>query len=98
MRDRLPKKPRKYECSVVNLDSESGVGTHWVAYCKDGAHTYYFDSFGNLQPPREFIEYIGDDSTIYYNYTKYQNFGTTNCGHLCIEFMYNFYKNKKEND
>lgn len=94
MRDRLPKKPRKYECSVVNLDSESGVGTHWVAYCKDGAHTYYFDSFGNLQPPREFIEYIGDDSTIYYNYTKYQNFGTTNCGHLCIIFT----KIKKKND
>jgi len=35
MRDRLPKKPWVHECVKINLDNESGGGTHWVAYFKN---------------------------------------------------------------
>ena len=89
MRDNLPKTPRKYESGIVNLDTLSGPGTHWVAYYKKALHTEYFDSFGNLQPPREILKYLGDN--IKYNYNKYQNYDSTNCGHLCLHFLYNCY-------
>lgn len=34
MRDNLPKKVKKYERGIVNLDSINGPGTHWTAYKK----------------------------------------------------------------
>lgn len=96
MRDQLPKKPMKNECAIVNLDDSDGPGTHWVAYCKMKSNIFYFDSFGDLQPPKEFIRYLGsDDSIINYNLESYQSYGTTNCGQLCIQFLYNFYNKSK---
>lgn len=49
---------------------------------------YYFDSFGNLRPPLELIDYLGSAVNIVYNYKKYQNYDTVICGHLCIRFLY----------
>lgn len=92
MRDSLPKRPRKHECAVVNLDNSTGPGTHWVAYYKKDSNIEYFDSFGNLRPPIEIINYLG--SKIKYNHTVYQNYNTVNCGHLCLNFLYNCYINK----
>lgn len=86
MRNNLPKKPHKMECGIVNLDSSTGPGTHWVAYYKDKNYTEYFDSFGNLQPPREIIQYLGDN--IKYNYNVYQNYDSIICGHLCLQFLF----------
>lgn len=86
MRDKLPKKPRRNESGIVNLDISKGPGTHWVAYKKYGDKVQYFDSFGNLQPPLELIRYFCG-SEIKYNYTQYQNYNTWNCGHLCIKFL-----------
>lgn len=86
MRDNLPKKPLKYECGIVNLDNSSGSGTHWVAYYKKNSIVKYFDSFGNLQPPVEIINYLGDN--IRYNYNSYQVYDTVICGHLCLKFLY----------
>lgn len=90
MRNNLPKKrcPKKIECGVINLDNEEGLGTHWVGYYRYSEKCFYFDSFGNLQPPQEFINYIGEKCRIYYNYNIYQTFGTVNCGHLCMTFLY----------
>lgn len=87
MRDRLPKRPRKRECAIVNLDNSAGPGTHWVAYYKKNDYIEYFDSFGNLQPPLEIINYLGFN--IRYNHTAYQNYNSVNCGHLCLKFLYN---------
>lgn len=95
MRDGMPEKPLKRECGIINLDDKSNSGTHWTCYCKDDLATYYFDSFGNLQPPEEFIKYLGSDKNVYYNYRKYQKYGTQNCGQLCLQFLYDFYNNKK---
>jgi hypothetical protein len=88
MRDTLPKTPKKKEYGVINLDDNTGNGTHWVAYKKNGKKVVYFDSFGNLKPPKEFVKYV-KNSKIYFNYEQYQNFGTTNCGHLVLTFLYN---------
>lgn len=68
MRDDLPKTgPKKYEAAIINLDKKTGSGKHWVAYRKNDNKETYFDSFGNLQPPRELLEYFGVGSTINYN-------------------------------
>ena len=56
-RDQLPKKPHHVETGIINLDSNSGPGTHWVAYAIDPRGIVYFDSYG-LPPPVEFLDYI----------------------------------------
>lgn len=98
MRDNLPKNgAHRFECGVVNLDSNLGRGTHWVAYVKEGRTVYYFDSFGNLKPPTDLVLYVTkkkEPVKIYYNYVRYQKFNSYNCGHLCLEFLFRYGKNK----
>lgn len=89
MRDSLPQSPpKRTECAVVNLDSTTGPGTHWVAYYKHGNSVHYFDPFGNLRPPNELLDYFRK-YRIFYNHDVYQNYDDINCGHLCLEFLYN---------
>ena len=87
MKNLLPPKPWKNESGIINLDSSSGPGTHWVAYRKRGSRVQYFDSFGNLRPPKEVINYFRG-SKIYYNYEKHQKYNTFSCGHLCLKFIH----------
>ena len=93
MLDTLPKRPKSIECGVVNLDSKKGKGTHWVAYYKNKNFKEYFDSFGNLAPPKEIVKYLGADN-LRYNYSQHQNFNTFNCGHLCLNFLYSIVNKK----
>lgn len=87
MKDCLPLQPHKNECGILNLDLNSGPGTHWTAYYKKGSkRIIYFDSFGDLQPPKELIHYLG--SNIKYNKESYQTYNTFICGHLCLIFLY----------
>ena len=44
LRDTLPKKVKLNECGILNLDSSSGDGTHWVMWFKKGKKKLYFDS------------------------------------------------------
>lgn len=92
MRDKLPHKPWKLECGVLNLDRSDNPGTHWVAYIKQNDYSEYYDSFGNLKPPLELIKYL-KDLPIHYNYIPQQSFGTVNCGHLCLKFLRDYWKN-----
>lgn len=93
MRDELPKHPFKNECGIINLDSSQNPGTHWVAYAKLNNYVEYFDSYGNLKPPEEFLRYVGFD--VFYNYTNEQKNNSYICGHLCIKFLKSFwYLNK----
>ena len=73
------------ECGILNLDTRSGIGTHWVCwFIRRGAHEtskYYFDSFG-IQPPLELIKCL--KSPIYYNSDRVQPSGSVICGHLCL--------------
>lgn len=85
MLNELPKRPFRNECGIVNLDRSDGAGTHWVAYYKKGSQVEYFDSYGNLRPPCEIVNYLGDNIT--YNYNKYQKNNSVICGHLCLDFL-----------
>lgn len=89
MRNLLPRNgPLTNESAIINLDDKDGPGTHWVAYRKRKNKVLYFDSFGNLKPPLELIEYF-KPAKINYNYQRYQQFDTFICGHLCLKFLSN---------
>lgn len=93
MRDSLPKgKAWKKECMVINHDSIKNHGTHWTCFVKDDENVFYFDSFGKLPPPLELVQYLGSECHIFYNYKQYQQFNTIICGHLCLHFLYEYYK------
>lgn len=93
MRDNLSNtKPKVNECMIINHDSIHNDGTHWTCFVKVEKNVYYFDSFGKLAPPLELIRYLGSDCHIFYNYEQYQKFETVICGHLCLRFLYEFYR------
>ena len=81
LRDTLPKKPKLDECGILNLDSSSDDGTHWVMWFMKGKDKFYFDSY-DVQPPRELITYL--KSPIFYNIERVQKNGEMFCGHLCL--------------
>lgn len=89
MRDELPRKVRKRECGVVNLDNASSNGTHWVCYYKDGKVKCYFDSFG-LVPPLELQKYLGEG--VEYSTDKIQEINQVICGHLCVYVLNRLHK------
>jgi len=75
------------ESGIVNLDDAMGSGTHWVAYAKRN-RVVYFDSFGNLRPPKELMRYFGNGAmTIEYNLTFYQTYDQSFCGQMCLRFL-----------
>ena len=69
------------ECGILNLDSSSGDGTHWVMWFKKGKDKFYFDSY-EVQPPSELIDYL--KSPIFYNSERVQQNGEVFWGHLCL--------------
>ena len=81
LRDTLPKKAKLNECGILNLDSSSGDGTHWVMWFKKGKDKIYFDSYG-VQHPSELIAYL--KSPIYCNSERVQQNGEVFCGHLNV--------------
>lgn len=88
MRDRLPKHMWNNETAIVNLDDSKGSGTHWVCYKKLLNNVYYFDSAGNLPPPKELMKYFNVAQKVFYNSTQLQHRNNTYiCGHLCLDFL-----------
>ena len=80
LRDTLPKKLKRNECAIMNLDDTSGDGTHCVAWLKRGDEKWHFDSFG-LPPPTELNNYLGD---VLYPTEQIQPRQEVICGPLCL--------------
>lgn len=93
MKDQLPRTPKRIECAIVNLDDSKNEGTHWVAYVIVNNYCEYFDSFGDLKPPSELMRYF-KNCNVFYNYIRYQKFNAINCGHLYLEYLWNYWNNK----
>ena len=73
MRDQLNFTPLRNECGILNLNTNSEPGSHWVCWFKHGDEKYYFDSFGEyLKPP------------IIYSTCQIQGFSDTNCVQWCL--------------
>jgi hypothetical protein len=90
MRNELPLQPKKKERGIINMDDAKGDGTHWVAFKKINNTVWYFDSYGNLKPPREVIKYF-KNCRILYNHKNYQKNNAYNCGHHCLKFLLDKY-------
>jgi hypothetical protein len=87
MRENLPAKPHKQEMGVINLDKRDGVGTYWVAYKISGGVLDYFDSYGNLPPPKEIMYYARNLEKIKYNRKRFQRYEATDYGLWCLKFL-----------
>lgn len=87
-RDNLPEKAELRGSYIINLDSQDGKGTHWVACHVNRNEKYYFDSFG-LPPPKEIVKFLNDDkNSIVYNTSQVQNMTEVICGHLCLMVLF----------
>ena len=90
MRDELPKIPRLQECGIVNFNTSSEPGSHWVAYYKNGKNRIYFDSYGQviLQEINDYLktetEKKNNKAVIQRNTDIVQKVNTQICGHLCL--------------
>jgi len=90
LRDTLPKKPKRNECAIMNLDDTSGDRTHWVAWFKRGDKKWYFDSFG-LPPPTELNDYLSD---LFYPTEQIQPRQEIICCHHCLFVLKEMQKGK----
>ena len=81
LRDTFPTKTKLNECGILNLDSSSSNGTHWVMWFRKGKEKLYFDSYG-VQPPIELIAYL--KLPIFYNSERVQQNREVFCGHLYL--------------
>lgn len=98
--DGLPKKIRKFENGVINLDVSTGPGTHWVCYYNDPQYDFveYFDPFGEyvykdirLNPtiiPKSIYKYLSTSGKdIVYNSSFLQNPISNRCGYYCMTYI-----------
>lgn len=92
MKDELPKETLLNECGILNLNNSDQEGSHWVAWIKQGNLKIYFDSYGNANPPRELVKYLGENN-LRITSRKFQDYNDPPiCGHLCLDFIKNYKK------
>jgi len=86
MRDILKRTLSKNKCLILNLDEDSGRGTHWTCLFIKNNVVYYFDSFG-FEPPLEIEKYcFGND--INFNSFPIQMNDEVICGQYSIYVLY----------
>ena len=61
LRNELPRKPKRNECGILNLDDDQG--THWIWWYRKCDEKRYFDSYG-VRLPEELLSCL--KSPIYY--------------------------------
>ena len=49
MRDTLPQYPFNVESGIVNLNTSSQPGSHWVCYYRNKNERIYFDPYGQIR-------------------------------------------------
>jgi len=91
LRDTLPRKTKRNECAIMNLDDTSGNGTHWVMWFKRGNDKFYFGSFGS-SPPTELKNYL--NRNVFYPTEQIQPRQAVICGHLCLFVVKRMQKGK----
>jgi hypothetical protein len=89
MKDKIPIKEIKNHPLplglVINLDNDSGPGTHWVCLFITPLYQVYFDSFGQ-PPPIQVMKLMSKFKSIpkYYNSTQLQQLSSQACGYFVI--------------
>ena len=80
------------QCCIINTDN--GVGVHWLGIYKYRDHYYVFDSFG--RDVKTLSKYFKFKKWINVEHTRRESFKQSNCGPLSLTFclIFNRYKNK----
>lgn len=104
MRDTLPSVPWEDECAIVNLNTSSQAGSHWVCYYKNGKNRVYFDSFGQITPIeiqkylKDKCEFINCIPVIKRNTDIVQAENSSICGQLCLYVLKSLENNRNFQD
>ena len=96
MKDELPRgKPSKSECGILNLQSHTQKGSHWVCWYKDKTDAYYFDSYGE-PPDSELKNYLSQcQNTLKRSAVVVQkDQKSTEYGALCLYVLYKLSRGK----
>ena len=97
--DELPYFPQRLPASlIVNTDTSTQNGDHWLALVLGKNKCFYFDSFGLPVVEKYLLDYLEP----YYNTVTYsdvciQHVQSNKCGKFCILFVKNV-KNKTTYD
>lgn len=86
----------KFGNYIVNLDGQTGSGTHWVCFMMEKGLNIYFDSFGG-PPPDEIKDVLSLNTTTkgyYFNNWIIQDLKSELCGYYCLAFFH-YIKDKK---
>ena len=91
MKDTLPGgHPYTVECGIVNFNTHSQPGSHWVCYYRNKDQRIYFDSYGQISPVevqrylKTGTEFDRGKEAIQRNTDIVQAPNTVVCGHLCL--------------
>ena len=91
MRDTLSRQtPHSVECGIVNLNTSSQSGSHWICYYRNKSNRIYFYSFGQITPVeiqrylKTGTEFARGREVIQRNTDIVQAANTRVCGHLCL--------------
>ena len=86
--DNLPQKMKKDEVGIINLDSQIGPGTHWVAYRNGDKYAEYFDSFGLIMP-KEIMQFMSTSGKrLMYSGNEIQERDSVLCGYWCLYYLF----------
>ncbi|GFT84273.1 uncharacterized protein TNCV_1150641 [Trichonephila clavipes] len=104
--DTLPKKMRKNENGIINLDIITGDGTHWVCYYNDPKYEFieYFDPFGeymsdDYELPEEIEKYLKTSNKhIRYSSNFLQKPSSVKCGYYCMKYIIERNKDSKTSE
>ena len=90
MGDPLLRQQHSVECGIVNLDTSTQFGRHWVCYYQIKGNRIYFDSFGQITAVeiqrciKTGTEFASGREVIQRNTDIVQATNTRVCGHLCL--------------
>ena len=88
-KDNLPKKIKRKEYTVINLDDTGNPGTHWTAIVNDPQCDFaeYFDPFG-IVSSAEIHNYLKTaGKNIRYNDNQLQDIYSVRCGYFCCHYI-----------
>lgn len=90
--DMLPTTPLKDNQSViVNLQTSTEGGSHWVCCCRVKGRNVYFCPFGS-PPDDRVVRFLG--STCIISTGKYQQLQSKQCGQFCVFFLRHLLQHK----
>ena len=86
-KDVLPDRIKRNEVGIINLDSQIGPGTHWVAYRNNKNGSEYFDSFGLIMPNKVMKYLMISGKQIFYSGDEIQERNSVLCGYWCLYYL-----------